>query len=79
MAAFELGSALGWMDSEFCEQNSKANSSRNNERANDERRSCLSEAIACYEKASEISSFDPSGTVLHQTSVKEIERLKLEI
>ena len=42
----------------------------------------LSEAIACFEKASEIMSFEPPGTnnyILGQSATKELERIKLEI
>ena len=77
LASFELGSALVWTV-----QKSTENSPSNNKGDNDERQSYLSEAIACYEKASEILSFEPPGTnhsVVGQTAAKELQKLKLEI
>ena len=77
LAAFELGSALVWTV-----QKSIESSASNNKGDNDQRQSYLSEAIACYEKASEILSFEPPGTnhsIVGQTAAKELQKLKLEI
>ena len=66
LAAYELGSAISWIM---------------NKNVGPYQHPYLSEAINCFEKASEILSFEPIGTnhsMVGQSAAKELEHLKLE-